>query len=60
MFHTVKEVDTFIRKHNWVDLYLFHFECDKLIVAGSTDLTYSYTLAGIFEEVFFVSALFQG
>lgn len=56
---TVKEIDNYIRKNKWFDFHLWRFDGRKLIIAGSTDLTYYHKLEIIFIDVFFASTFFE-
>ena len=55
----VEEIDSIIRANLWFDFRVFSFGQNRLIVAGGNDLTYYHSIEIIFEEVFFVSAVFQ-
>ena len=55
---TVNEIDAIIRSNPFFDLYVYSYDTDKLIIAGSQDLTYYHTLEIIFEDVLFVSGKF--
>lgn len=56
----VLKIDTEIRRHEWFDFYVLNFDGFKLTVAGSVELAYYHNLEIIFEDIFFVSAFFQG
>jgi hypothetical protein len=56
----VLNIDLEIRRHEWFDFHVLNFDGSKLTIAGSDDLTYYHTLEIIFEDIFFVSAFFQG
>ena len=55
----VEEIDSIIRANLWFDFHVLSFEHNRLIVAGGKDLSYYHSIEVIFEEVFFVSAVFQ-
>lgn len=47
-----EEIDSVIRTNRlWFDFHVFKFEHNKLIIAGSTDLTYYHEMEIIFENV---------
>ena len=56
----VEEIDSIVQSNLWFDFHVFSFKQNRLIVAGGKDLTYYHSIEIIFEEVFFVSAIFQG
>lgn len=58
--NTVLEIDKQIRKHMWFDFHVFRYDVNQLIIAGSIDLLYYHSLEVVFEDIFFVSAFFQG
>lgn len=55
----VEAIDTIIRGYEWFDFHVLKYDGTKLIVAGSIDLNYYHKLEIIFEDVFFVSGIFQ-
>jgi hypothetical protein len=55
----VSRIDEMIRRKSWFDFHVLRFDGKKLIVAGGTDLMYYHSLEVIFEQVFFVSGIFQ-
>jgi len=55
-----KEIDSLIRKELWFDFHIYQYEKDKLVVAGSIDLSYYHTLEIIFENVHFFHGFFNG
>ena len=57
---TVKQIDDFIRKNLWFDFQLWLYDGRKLVIVGSTDLTYYHELEIIFTDVFFASTYFEG
>jgi hypothetical protein len=54
------EIDQIIRKNKWFDFHVLQYDSRKMIVAGGADLTYYHNLELIFEDIFFVSAYFNG
>ncbi len=56
----VKQIDEYIRKNDWFDFHLWRYDGRKLILSGSTDLTYYHKLEIIFTDVFFASTFFDG
>ncbi|HUC82270.1 MAG TPA: hypothetical protein VMR70_15300 [Flavisolibacter sp.] len=55
----VEEIDSIIRTNLWFDFHVLSYDHNRLIVAGGKDLSYYHSIEVIFEEVFFVSAVFQ-
>lgn len=56
----VAEIDAFIRTNRlWFDFHVFKFEHNKLIIAGSTDLSYYHEMEIIFENVLSYSGPFS-
>jgi hypothetical protein len=60
IINIVNEIDNLIRKNLWFDFYILNYDGSNLIIAGGKDLTYSHSLEIIFNEVYFVSAFFEG
>src|SRR5689334_12910663 len=60
MENTVLEIDKIIRQNLFFDFYVLKYDGNSLIIAGSNDLSYYHTLEIIFEDVYFVSAFFNG
>ena len=56
----VKQIDDYIRQNAWFDFHLWRYDGRKLIISGSTDLTYYHKLEIIFTNVFFASTFFEG
>ena len=56
----VKQIDDYIRQNAWFDFHLWRYDGRKLIISGSTDLTYYHKLEIIFTDVFFASTFFDG
>ena len=53
----VSEIDQIIRKNKWFDFHVLRYDGHKMIIGGSTDLTYYYNLELIFEDIFYNSSL---
>lgn len=56
----VCEIDQIIRKNKWFDFHVLQYDGHKMIIGGGADLTYYHNLELIFEDIFFVSAYFNG
>ncbi len=56
----VSEIDQIIRKNEWFDFHVLQYDGHNMIIGGSIDLTYHHNLELIFEDVFYVSAYFNG
>ena len=60
IFNAVRGIDNIIRQNLWFDFYVLNYNTSNLTVAAGKDLDYYHSLEIIFEEVYFVSAFFQG
>jgi hypothetical protein len=58
--NVVEKIDSIIRANPWFHFHVFSFHQNTLVIAGDVDLTYHHSLEIIFEDVYFVSAVFQG
>ena len=58
--YIVRQIDDYIRQNDWFDFHIWRYDGRKLIISGSTDLTYCHKLEIIFTDVFFASTFFEG
>lgn len=56
----VKQIDDHIRQNVWFDFHVWSYDGRKLVISGSTDLTYYHKLEIIFTDVFYASTFFEG
>ena len=56
----VKQIDNHIRQNDWFDFHLWSYDGRRLVISGSTDLTYYHKLEIIFTDVFYASTFFEG
>lgn len=56
----VNQIDEHIRQNARFDFHLWGYDGRRLIISGSTDLTYYHKLEIIFTDVFFASIFFEG